>query len=159
MSVESLPLVGYYAGGWIWPDDQFDGVKSLLPFFDMLSLILPPGLVALAVREDDVIAQPLIDLGILETRNPADALDQKRTAEIVEWIRAIMDARPCERVLEEFAELIVSPQDRRSILVGHLGLYNDAVRDLLYDLQDRGLAGALDPKTGLFPLDATSAPP
>jgi hypothetical protein len=31
------------------------------------------------VRDDDVIAQPLIDFGVLETRDATDVLDHKAT--------------------------------------------------------------------------------
>ena len=148
----TLPLVGYYAGGWIWPDEQIDWVKSLLPFFDKLSLILPPELVPQAVRDDDVIAQPLIDLGILETRNPTDVLDHKATTVIVESIRRIIEQREGDS-LEEFAELVTAPENRLTITATHFGIYDSEVEELLHDLQARGLAGTLDPKTGLFPLE------
>jgi hypothetical protein len=150
--VETPPLVGYYAGGWIWPDDQIDWVKSLLPFFDKLSLILPPELVPQAVRDDDVIAQPLIDLGILETRDPADVLDHKATTEIVDEMRRLIEQREGDS-LQEFTELVTAPENWQTITYTHFGIYDSEVQELLRDLRARGLAGALDPKTGLFPLD------
>jgi hypothetical protein len=155
----TLPLVGYYAGGWIWPDDQIDWVKSVLPFFDKLSLILPPELVPQAVRDDDVIAQPLIDLGVLETRNPTDVLDDKATTVIVESIRRIIIERQRKRGLEEgrslaeLAELVTAPEVFQTITATHFGIYDREVEELLRDLQARGLAGALDPRTGLLQLE------
>jgi hypothetical protein len=157
----TLPLVGYYAGGWIWPDDQIDWVKSLLPFFDKLSLILPPELLPQAVRDDDVIAQPLIDLGVLETRNPTDVLDDKATTVIVESIRRIITERQRERgfdveegrSLAEFAELVTAPEKFQTITATHFGIYDREVEKLLRDLQARGLASALDPKTRLLQLE------
>jgi hypothetical protein len=148
----TLPLVGYYAGGWIWPDDQIDWVKSLLPFFDKLSLILPPELVPQAVRDDDVIAQPLIDLGILETRNPTDVLDREATTVIVESIRQIIEQRGGDS-LGKFAELVTAPEYRQTITATHFGIYDSEVEELLRDLRARGLAGTLDRATGLFPLE------
>lgn len=152
--METLPLVGYYAGGWIWPDDQIDWVKSLLPFFDKLSLILPPELVPQAVRDDDVIAQPLIDRGILETRDPADVLDHKATTEIVDAMRHLIELRDSDS-LQEFTELVTAPppEAKQTITITHFGIYDREVQDLLRDMQARGLAGAIDPNTGLFPLD------
>jgi hypothetical protein len=150
-----IPLVGYYAGGWIWPDYQINWVKTLLPFFDKLSLILPPELVPQAVRDDDVIAQPLIDLGVLETRNPTDVLDHRGTTVIVESIRSILKQYGRQRggdSLEEFTALVTARESFQDITPSHFGIYDSEVEDLLRDLQARGLAGPLDPETGLFPL-------
>lgn len=156
----TLPLVGYYAGGWIWPDDQIDWVKSLLPFFDKLSLILPPELVPQAVRDDDVIAQPLIDLGVLETRNPTDVLDHRATTVIVDSIHRIMAKHGRDPLgdsigesLGDFAELVTAPKRWQTITATHFGIYDREVDDLLHELRAHGLAGTLDRKTGLFPLE------
>jgi hypothetical protein len=55
----------YYYSDWIWPSDSSDWMKAFLLFFDGIALALPADLAIQVIDHDPVLAQPLLDRGLL----------------------------------------------------------------------------------------------
>ena len=79
---EGTQLVGAYPSGWIWPEDDFDKIKGLIPFFDALAIFLPEHLVDRVIGSDPYLVQPLFEAGYLRNINPDDMLDENSSRQI-----------------------------------------------------------------------------
>jgi hypothetical protein len=66
----------YYYSDWIWPSEASDWMKAFLLFFDGIALALPSDLATRVVEQDPVLAQPLMDRGLLINLEPESKLDQ-----------------------------------------------------------------------------------
>jgi hypothetical protein len=67
--------LAYYFSDWIWKPRSVDLMKSMLLFFDGLTLALPTNLAARMVDEDPILATPLVERGLLVNFDPATTLD------------------------------------------------------------------------------------
>jgi hypothetical protein len=142
-------FVGYYSAAWLWPEDQIDWVKTVLPFFDKISLILPADLLPSVLDRDPVLAQPLYDMGILENREPVEVLDRSASDAIVDAvIREVHRGRFDPRL----GEALIGPTKMPFLTSEHFG-HGYRVDDALRLLNSRGLAGSVG-KDGLFRLNS-----
>jgi hypothetical protein len=74
--------LGYYFTDWIWQSGSIDFMKSMLLFFDGLTLALPSDIAAETIDRDPVLATPLAELGLLVNFDPVSTLD-KDSAELL----------------------------------------------------------------------------
>ncbi|MDQ0000099.1 MULTISPECIES: hypothetical protein [Pseudarthrobacter] len=149
-NVEQPAFVGYYSGAWLWPDDQIGWVKTVLPFFDKVSLILPAELLPRVLDQDPVLAQPLYEMGLLVNREPKDVLDVEASQSIAKAMQeAVFQGRT--NSLSPFADTLVGRRRRRGITFEHLGPSPEAL-EVLSALQERGLAGTVG-DDGLFRME------
>ncbi len=69
--------LAYYYTDWIWSSASSDWMKSLLLFFDGVALALPPAIATMVVDKDPVLAQPLMERGLLTNFSPSSWLDRE----------------------------------------------------------------------------------
>ena len=62
--------LAYYATDWIWPSHNLDRMKSLLLFFDGIAMTLPEQHFQSAVDREPILAQPLLERGLLHNLKP-----------------------------------------------------------------------------------------
>jgi hypothetical protein len=67
--------LGYYYSDWIWRPQSTDLMKSMLLFFDGLTLALPSDLAAEMIDFDPILATPLAERGLLLNFDPVSTLD------------------------------------------------------------------------------------
>lgn len=149
-NVAQPAFVGYYSGAWLWPDDQIGWVKTVLPFFDKVSLILPAELLPRVLDQDPVLAQPLYEMGLLVNREPKDVLDVKASQSIAKAIEEALS--PSDYSLSSFADTLVGRSTPRMITYEHFGRSREAL-EVLNALQERGLAGTVG-DDGLFRMES-----
>jgi hypothetical protein len=149
-NLDQPAFVGYYSGAWLWPDDQIGWVKTVLPFFDKVSLILPAELLPRVLDRDPVLAKPLYEMGLLVNREPKDVLDVKASQTIAEALEhAMHEVR--YGFGSDFADTLVGRRSPRTITAEHLGP-SPETRKVLYALQKRGLASSVG-DDGLFRME------
>jgi hypothetical protein len=88
LSPDSSPVtdLGYYFTDWIWESNSTDFMKSMLLFFDGLTLALPADLAAEVVDRDPVLATPLVERGLLVNFDPVATLG----ADLAEQLAAVL---------------------------------------------------------------------
>jgi hypothetical protein len=67
--------LGYYFTDWIWERKSIDFMKSMLIFFDGLTLALPSDLATSMIDRDPILATPLAQRGLLVNFDPTTTLD------------------------------------------------------------------------------------
>jgi hypothetical protein len=106
----------YYYADWIWPSKASDWMKTLLLFFDGVALALPSDIATRVVEEDPVLAQPLMDRGLLINLAPESYLDQPSAELLVHTLLELLDygdfdyARDFERLTAFHWGGAVAPQ-------------------------------------------------
>ena len=84
-------LIGAYPSGWIWPEQEFDLMKNLIPFFDGLAIFMPEHLVERVVDSDPFLVRPLFEAGDLWNINPDTALSDAMSAEISQNVNTFVE--------------------------------------------------------------------
>ena len=134
-------LIGAYPSGWIWPNEQFDLIKCMIPFFDGLALFMPERLVKDVIDSDPYLARPLFECGYLRNIDPNSSLDKELSYRIIKLVKGF--------VRDKRFSLVGSERSQRTS--DHFGYKENPkeVRRFLHDLQKMGLAGAIS-KDHLF---------
>lgn len=78
----TIPDVAYYYPAPYWSAVEGGWVKSLLLFFDRISILLPAYMRTQHRDADPSLAEPLEDLGLLEVLDPSDWVDQRVTEQL-----------------------------------------------------------------------------
>jgi hypothetical protein len=86
--------LGYYYTDWIWTDGSIDLMKSMLLFFDGLTLALPQDLAAQVIERDPVLAAPLAECGLLVNFDPATTLDAAAAEQLARALTACVRQYP-----------------------------------------------------------------
>jgi hypothetical protein len=136
--------LGYYYTDWIWTDGSIDLMKSMLLFFDGLTLALPQDLAAQVIERDPVLAAPLAECGLLVNFDPATTLDAAAAEQLARALTACVRQYP--------NDLLRGP--RRTFLTathwGHFyGQGKQAVDGFERLLSKRGLISP-DAQSGLY---------
>lgn len=85
MNSETAPLeLAHYYPGWIWRRGSVAQMKSLLLFFDGFTLLLPDDHFRTTVAQEEELAAPLFDAGLLHNLEPRTWLDDNTAAAIRE---------------------------------------------------------------------------
>jgi len=80
----SLPQVAYYYPEPYWRLGEIDSLKSLLLFFDKITILLPRYMRGRELAADPVLAGPLTKRGLLERLDPKRFVDKEMTAGLSE---------------------------------------------------------------------------
>src|SRR5690348_13669217 len=75
--------LGYYFTDWIWQSGSIDFMKSMLLFFDGLTLALPSSIAAKMIDRDPILATPLADRGLLVNFDPVATLEADTTERLI----------------------------------------------------------------------------
>ena len=128
------PDVAYYYPATFWHPDENGWIKSLLLFFDRISILLPGYMYGRPHVLNPALVEPLEDLHLLQILDPNDWVDDKMATELTEAMTGLLsngvfDDLPDPRY---FAEL---SQSR----IGY-GANVDLAEALVEELKARGLA-------------------
>jgi hypothetical protein len=82
----------YYAPDWIWPEKDTDYMKQMLFFFDGVAMSLPRKYFEMSVEQSPVLAQPLLERGLLINADPAEVLDSTTSDTLTEAVQEVADA-------------------------------------------------------------------
>ena len=82
--------VAYYYPAPYWSVGEGAWVKSLLLFFDKVSILLPGYMYGRHHFADPVLAKPLEDLGLLEVLEPTTWIDQDMAENLAEAVRGML---------------------------------------------------------------------
>ena len=126
--------VAYYYPNPYWGMGESGWVKSLLLFFDKVSILLPDYMYGRHHAADPVLAEPLEDQGLLEVLEPNTWVDEKMAKSLAEVVSDLLANGVFEDLPEEqyFHEL---SQSR----IGY-GADVDLAKSLVSELQAKGLA-------------------
>ena len=131
----SAPLdVAYYYPAPYWNVSQGGWVKSLLLFFDRISILLPSYMYGRHHLADPAVAEPLEDLGLLNVLDPNTWIDQEMAKRIAMVVSGLLDNGAFDELPKEerFREL---SQSR----IGY-GADLDLAQSLVAELEAKGLA-------------------
>jgi hypothetical protein len=125
--------VAFYYPGPVWYSGEW--IKNLLLFFDGIALLVPEHLRDKPLRVDPVVAEPLMDAGLLHLLKPENILDKEATQHLADALVPILESGALDQLSKDgiaFDELSYS----------RLGSYGDleVARDLLNRLKTKGLA-------------------
>lgn len=127
-----LADVAFYYPGPVWHSG--DWIKNLLLFFDGIALLVPDYLRDKPRRVDPVVAEPLIDAGLLHVLEPETMLDKDATRRLADVLVPILESGALDHLSKDgkFHELSYS----------RLGGFGDQsiADDLLERLMAKGLA-------------------
>jgi hypothetical protein len=98
VDASSVKNLGYYYTDWIWQDRSTDFMKSMLLFFDGLTLALPSDLAAEVIERDPLLAGLLAERGLLVNFDPATTLDAATAEQLARALTACVKQFP-DRVL------------------------------------------------------------
>ena len=126
--------VAYYYPAPYWGIGEGSWVKSLLLFFDKVSILLPRYMYGRHHLADPVLAEPLEDQGLLEVLEPNNWVDEKMAKSLAEAVtgllaNGIFDDLPDKGYFQELS------QSR----IGY-GADVDLAESLVSELQAKGLA-------------------
>ena len=139
--------LGYYFTDWIWQSGSIDFMKSMLLFFDGLTLALPSDIAAETIDRDPVLATPLAELGLLVNFDPVSTLD-KDSAELL--------AVALSKIAQEYP---LRTQNRLDLTATHWGRLiadPETVFVLEHALIERGLiipSAEFESREGLYRVD------
>jgi hypothetical protein len=136
-------LIGAYPSGWIWPTDDFDFMKCLIPFFDGLAIFMPEELAEQVIDSDPYLARPLFELGYLRNIDPDISLDKDLSNRILEMVKRFVE--------DEHFPAVGARLRRTTRSAAHFGFLANPqeVLDFLKDMEHMGLASAIS-KDGTF---------
>lgn len=89
---ESAKDYAYYYPGWIWPGSHVDRMKELLLFFDGIALTLPQRQARQVIDQDPVLAQPLVERGLLVNLEPRTWIDEATARKMIALLRDLLDS-------------------------------------------------------------------
>ena len=103
------PDVAYYYPAPYWGLDEVSWVKSLLLFFDKVSILLPEYMYGRQYVADPVLAEPLEDRGLLEVLEPKTWIDEEMTKSLAEAMSGLLangvfDDLPTEVLFRELSQ-------------------------------------------------------
>ena len=126
--------VAYYYPAPFWAIGEGSWVKSLLLFFDKVSILLPGYMYGRHHLADPVLAEPLEDRGLLEVLEPTTWIDQAMATKLAEAISGLLSNGVFDDLpkTDYFHEL---SQSR----IGY-GADVELAKSLVSELQARGLA-------------------
>ena len=126
--------VAYYYPAPYWGMDEGGWVKSLLLFFDKVSILLPRYMHGRHHLADPVLAEPLEDRGLLEVLEPETWIDQAMATKLADVISCLLSNGVFDDLpkVDYFHEL---SQSR----IGY-GADVELAKSLVSELQAKGLA-------------------
>ena len=126
--------VAYYYPAPYWGWGESGWVKSLLLFFDRISILLPGYMYGRHHRSDPSVAEPLEDLGLLEVLEPNTWIDEEMAKTLARVVSELLATGAFDDLSKEqrFREL---SQSR----IGY-GVNLDIAQSLVSELQAKGLA-------------------
>jgi hypothetical protein len=130
------PETAYYYPEWRWSAEDYGWVKSLLLFFDEISLLVPEYMGDLPAEMDPGLAGALRDRGMLRVIRPETFVDDDMSSDLVLAMTALVESGAFDDVphAESFPELSASR-------AGYFGKRGDA-RRVIAMLEEQGLAHA-----------------
>ena len=126
--------VAYYYPAPYWGLNQIGWVKSLLLFFDRISILLPHYMHGRHHIADPVLAEPLEDLGLLEVLEPTTWVDREMTTSLAQAVSDLL----ANGVFDGLSKDVRYHELSQSRL-GY-GADVDLATSLVSELQTRGLA-------------------
>ena len=128
--------VAYYYPAPYWGMDEGGWVKSLLLFFDKVSILLPSYMYGQHHAADPVLAEPLEDQGLLEVLEPSNWIDEDMARSLAKavsglLVNGVFDDLPKEVYFHELS------QSRMGYAADV-----DLAKSLVAELQAKGLARA-----------------
>ena len=90
MVTTTHPDVAYYYPATFWRPEENGWVKSLLLFFDQVSILLPKYMYGRPHRADPALVEPLEDLGLLKILEPADWVDAGMATRLAEIMLGLL---------------------------------------------------------------------
>ena len=127
----SVEEYAYYMPDWIWEEPSTALMKSMLLFFDKVTLALPEALVSETINRDPELAIPLADKGLLVNIDPSKVLDPHTARTLAETLADIVTDLPWSyRALQ----MELSPYH-----YGDIGSGSEAVKRFESLLASRGL--------------------
>lgn len=110
---EARQELAHYYSDWIWDDRSLLRMKSLLLFFDGVALMLPSEHFDRTVDQEPILAQPLLEQGMLHNFTPGNWL----TPRIVAKIRDAAYAVTHELAAQAGQRSAPSPQPGRDVTI------------------------------------------
>ena len=130
---ERLDVAYYYPAAY-WGMGEGSWVKSLLLFFDKVSILLPDYMYGRHHVADPVLAEPLEDQGLLEVLEPNTWVDEEMAKSLAEAISGLLANGVFDDLSKE-----VSFQELSQSRMGY-GADLDLAESLVSELQTKGLA-------------------
>ena len=126
--------VAYYYPNPYWGMGEGGWVKSLLLFFDKVSILLPDYMYGRHHVADPVLAEPLEDQGLLEVLDPNKWVDEEMAKSLAEVVSGLL----ANGVFEDLPEANYFQKLSQS-RIGY-GANVDLAKSLVSELQAKGLA-------------------
>ena len=126
--------VAYYYPQPYWGMGEGGWVKSLLLFFDKVSILLPDYMYGQHHLADPVLAEPLEDLGLLEVLEPKRWIDQDMANKLAEAVNGLL----ADGVFDELPRDVDFHELSRSRM--SYGVDFDLAESLVSELRAKGLA-------------------
>ena len=128
------PDVAYYYPAPFWGWNEGGWVKSLLLFFDKVSILLPGYMYGRHHIADPVLSEPLEDQGLLEILEPSDWIDEDMARSLAEAVSGLLSNGVFDDLSKE-----VYFQELSQSRIGY-GADIDLAKSLVSELQAKGLA-------------------
>ena len=133
----------YYSSGWIWPDSYGGQIKSLLLFFDGVTLSVPEELFPRAIDRATDLGQLLFEKGLLINLSPEESLTPASSSQLAEALTQWIRDHPHRRSLP-----FEQSDDSWELVAEHWGERDDeqiaAAGQFVRELQNVGLAYAIN---------------
>ena len=126
--------VAYYYPAPYWGRGEGGWVKSLLLFFDKVSILLPSYMYGRHHVADPTLAQPLEELGLLEVLEPGHWVDEEMTKSLAEAVIGLL----ASGVFEDLPKDVMFHELSQS-RIGY-GADIDLAGWVVSELQEKGLA-------------------
>ena len=126
--------VAYYYPRPYWGMGESGWVKSLLLFFDKVSILLPDYMYGRHHVADPVLAEPLEDQGLLEVLEPNKWVDEEMAKSLAEAVSGLL----ANGIFEDFPKEVYFHELSQSRM-GY-GANVDLAESLVSELQAKGLA-------------------
>ena len=126
--------VAYYYPAPYWGMGEVGWIKSLLLFFDKVSILLPGYMYGRHHVADPVLAEPLEDQGLLEVLEPSNWIDKDIAKSLAEAVSGLLDSG----VFDDLPK-VVHFQELSNSRLGY-GADVNLAESLVAELQSKGLA-------------------
>ncbi len=132
-----LADVAFYYPGPVWHSGEW--IKNLLLFFDGIALLVPDYLRDKPRRVDPVVAEPLIDAGLLHVLEPETILDKDATRRLADAFVPILESGALDQLSRDGSKF-------HELSYSRLGGFGDQAlaNDMLERLRAKGLARATE---------------
>jgi hypothetical protein len=84
----------YYVSDWIWPSQRVNLMKSMLLFFDKITLALPEDLADETINRDQELAVPLAEKGLLVNLDPSQIMDDQTAKRLAKTLSKLVASDP-----------------------------------------------------------------